>query len=150
MTVSITIEDPRSPDVEKLLRESHTLMQALFSAEENHFLSVDELCVDEVSLFIARIDGVCAGSGALSVHIDYGEVKSMYTNKEFRGHGVAGAILSKIEDQARAKSLPFLRLETGDLLHEAQRLYNRHDFHERGPFGDYEDNGSSIFLEKTL
>lgn len=150
MTISITIEDPRSPDVEMLLRESHTLMQALFSAEENHFLSIDELCTDDVSLFIARIDGVCAGSGALSVQTGYGEVKSMYTSRDFRGHGLAAALLCRIEDEARAKGLPYLRLETGDLLHEAQRLYNRHDFHERGPFGDYVDNGSSIFLEKTL
>ena len=150
MTVSISIENPRTPEVEALLRESHTLMQALFSPEENHFLSFDELCAENLFLFIGRIDGVVAGSGALCIKSGYGEVKSMFTNKDFRHRGIAEAILSHIEIEAAARQLPFLRLETGDLLHEAQRLYNRHGFHERGPFGEYEDNGSSIFLEKKL
>lgn len=150
MTISISIEDPRLPEVEALLRESHTLMQALFSPEENHFLSVDELCANNVLLFIGRIEGVAAGSGALSIQEGYGEVKSMFTSRDFRNRGVAEAILVKIEEEAQGRELPYLRLETGDLLHEAHRLYNRHGFVERGPFGAYEENGSSIFLEKSL
>lgn len=150
MTVSITIEDPKCPDAEVLLRESHTLMQALFAAEDNHFLSIEELCADNIQLFIARVDGVAAASGALKVMPDYGEVKSMFTTREFRGQGLAEAILSRIEDAAREKGLTILRLETGDLLLEAHRLYNRHGFVERGPFGDYEQSDASIFLEKQL
>ena len=150
MTISISIENPKTPGVEALLRESHTLMQALFSPEENHFLSIEELCAENVLLFIGRIDGLVAGSGALSIQADYGEVKSMFTSRDFRNQGLAEAILTKLVQEARARSLPFLRLETGDLLHEAHRLYSRHGFVERGPFGDYEDNGSSIFLEKAL
>ena len=150
MTISISIENPKTPEVEALLRESHTLMQALFSPEENHFLSIEELCAENVLLFIGRIDGLVAGSGALSIQADYGEVKSTFTSRDFRNQGLAEAILTKLVQEARARSLPFLRLETGDLLHEAHRLYSRHGFVERGPFGDYEDNGSSIFLEKAL
>ena len=150
MTISISIENPKTPEVEALLRESHTLMQALFSPEENHFLSIEELCAENVLLFIGCIDGLVAGSGALSIQADYGEVKSMFTSRDFRNQGLAEAILTKLVQEARARSLPFLRLETGDLLHEAHRLYSRHGFVERGPFGDYEDNGSSIFLEKAL
>ena len=150
MTISISIENPKTPEVEALLRESNTLMQALFSPEENHLLSIEELCAENVLLFIGRIDGLVAGSGALSIQADYGEVKSMFTSRDFRNQGLAEAILTKLVQEARARSLPFLRLETGDLLHEAHRLYSRHGFVERGPFGDYEDNGSSIFLEKAL
>ncbi len=150
MTVSIELEKPQTPDVETLLRESHTLMQALFSPEENHFLSLDELAADNIRLFIAREDGVAAGSGALKLMSDYGEVKSMYTHRDFRGRGLAGDILTTIIDEARKNGLSVLRLETGDLLHEAQRLYSRHGFVERGPFGEYLDNDSSIFLEMQL
>ena len=74
----------------------------------------------------------------------------MFTHRDFRNRGVAEAILVKIEREAMARALPCLRLETGDLLHEAHRLYNRHGFVERGPFGAYEENDSSIFLEKPL
>lgn len=150
MTVSINVEDPRTSDAEVLLRESHTLMQALFAAEDNHFLSIDELCADNIQLFIARVDGVAAASGALKVVDGYGEVKSMFTAREYRSRGLGHAILKQIEDAARAEGLSVLRLETGDLLHEAHRLYNRHGFSERGPFGDYSDNDASIFLEKQL
>jgi len=150
MTVSIDLEHPQTPDVEALLRESHTLMQALFSPDENHFLSLDELAAENVRLFIARVEGNAAGSGALMIASDYGEVKSLYTHRDFRGCGVADAVLTRLETEARTLGLAVLRLETGDLLHEAQRLYNRHGFVERGPFGDYEDNDASVFLEKQL
>ena len=150
MTVSIQIESPKTPDAEALLRESHTLMQALFSADDNHFLSIDELCADNIQLFVARVDGVAAASGALKSLKDYGEVKSMFTSREYRGQGLADAILTKIENAARENGLSLLRLETGDLLHEAHRLYNRHGFVECGPFGEYTESDASIFLEKTL
>jgi putative acetyltransferase len=43
-----------------------------------------------------------------------------------------------------------LRLETGDDLYPAHRLYRRHGFVERGPFGDYAEGPHSVFMEKRL
>lgn len=152
LTKEISVEqaDPRDAEVSALLQQSHALMQALFSPDENHFLSIDELCAPDVTLFVARIDGRAVGTGALALREGYGEVKSMFTDKNFRGYGVAGALLTRIEEAASAHNLPYLRLETGDLLHEAHRLYVRHDFKDCGPFGDYDDSDASIFMEKVL
>lgn len=150
MSVKVELVDPKSEEASGILRESHIFMQAKFSPEENHFLSIDELCAENIKLYLGRIDGVAAGSGALVNYGDYGEVKSMFTKTDFRGLGVADAILSHIVEEARSLNLPYLRLETGDLLHEAMRLYSRFDFYDRGPFGEYEDNDSSVFLEKKL
>ncbi len=150
MTVTVEREDPKSEDASGILKESHILMQAMFSPDENHFLSIDELCVDNVLFFVGRVNGEPAGTGALMVKDGYGEVKSMFTKSDFRGLGVADIILSRIEDEAKARNLPYLRLETGDLLHAAMRLYSRYGFHDCGPFGEYEDNGASVFLEKSI
>jgi putative acetyltransferase len=148
----ITVEkgDPRHPEATALLRASHALMQELFPAETNHFLSIDALCAPEIAFFVAKLGEQTVGTGALAHKGDYGEVKSMFTDPEARGSGAAGAILTAIEDEARAQGLPLIRLETGDTLHAAHRLYQRHGFAFRGPFGAYEDIPESLFMEKAL
>ncbi|MBE0414556.1 GNAT family N-acetyltransferase, partial [Yoonia sp.] len=88
--------------------------------------------------------------GALAVKDGYGEIKSMFVSETARGQGIADALLRQIEDQARADGLPLLRLETGDALHAAQRLYARHGFTPCGPFGDYPAAKTSVFMEKPL
>ena len=58
--------------------------------------------------------------------------------------------MAALERRARASGLPLLRLETGDDLHAAHRLYARHGFTETGPFGNYEEGPHSVFMEKRL
>ncbi len=148
----ITVEtgDPRDPQASALLRASHALMQDLFPAESNHYLSIDDLCVPSISFFVARQNDRIVGTGALADKAAYGEVKSMFVDPSARGSGIAAAILQKIEATARSRNLPVLRLETGHSLHAAHRLYERHGFTRCGPFGDYPDDPLSLFMEKPL
>ncbi len=55
-----------------------------------------------------------------------------------------------VEDMARDEGLTALKLETGDELDAACRLYERHGFTRCRAFGDYENNGVSVFYEKAL
>ncbi|SDW66392.1 GNAT family N-acetyltransferase [Litoreibacter albidus] len=142
--------DPRDPQVTALLHASHALMESLFPPEDNHYLSIDALCVPEVHFFAARDGDAVLGCGAFKVMGDYGEVKSMFTAEAGRGKGVASAVLNAIEAQARDLGLKDLKLETGDLLHAAHKLYAKHGFTICGPFGDYTENKSSVFMEKPL
>ena len=142
--------DPRDPQATALLQESHALMESLFSPEDNHYLSIDALCVPDVHFFVARDGETVLGCGALKEKSGYGEIKSMFTAEQGRGKGVASAILTQIEAEARDLKLTMLMLETGDALHAAHRLYQRHGFIICGPFGDYEENASSLFMEKSL
>ena len=64
--------------------------------------------------------------------------------------GVAAAILRALEDEARTLGLPLLRLETGDPLASAVRLYERAGFTRCGIFGDYRPNDSSVYMKKPL
>ncbi|RMF38054.1 MAG: GNAT family N-acetyltransferase, partial [Alphaproteobacteria bacterium] len=46
--------------------------------------------------------------------------------------------------------LPLLRLETGEDSPDALAFYAKSGFARRGPFGEYRENGSSVFMEKRL
>lgn len=142
--------DPREAQVTALLRASHALMEELFPPGDIYALSIDDLCTPDICFFAAREGDRVLGTGALAKHDGYGEVKSMFTDPQMRGKGVAGAILRQIEDQARTLDLPLLRLETGALLAAAVKLYQRHGFAQCARFGAYEENDTSIYMEKTL
>ncbi len=146
----VTPGDPRAREATALLQASHALMQSLFPAEDNHYLSIDDLCAPDIRFFIASDETGTIGCGALKRIADYGEVKSMFTAERGRGKGVASAILTRIEEEARSQKLSSLKLETGNTLHAAHRLYARHGFTPCGPFGDYGESPSSLFMAKPL
>jgi len=146
----VTAADPKEPGATALLNASRALMQSLFPPEDNFFLDTDALCTPDIRFFVATRAGETIGTGALALREGYGEVKSMFVSEAARGQGVAEALLARIEAEARANGLPLLRLETGDRLGSALRLYARHGFVRCEPFGDYPDAASSVFMEKSL
>ena len=141
---------PRASGTQDLLELSHALMLSLFSPESCHFLDLDALEADNIHLFAAREGRDMLGTGALAIKDGYGEVKSMFTLEAARGKGVGAALLRQVEDTAREHGLTTLKLETGDTLHAAHRLYERHGFSFCGPFGEYKDVPESLFMEKDL
>lgn len=142
--------DPHDPQATALLKQSHALMESLFPPEDNFYLDIDDLVADDIYFFTARIDDKILGTGALKAYSDYGEIKSMFVSEDARGKGIADALLRQIEDQARDLKLAALKLETGNVLHAAHKLYRRHGFTDCGVFGDYVAANSSIFMEKQL
>jgi putative acetyltransferase len=142
--------DPREAGAMALLQASHHLMQSLFPPEDNHFLSVEALCLPEIAFYVAEDGGCVLGTIALARKDGYGEVKSMFVDPAARGRGVARALLAHLERDARAAGLPLLRLETGHLLEAAIALYSAQGFVTCKAFGDYAVNGSSVFMEKPL
>jgi len=150
MTIEVVPGDPRDPQATALLQQSHALMESLFPPEDNFFLNIDDLCVPEISFFVAREGDTVLGTGALADKGDYGEVKSMFVSPDARGKGVGEALLQQIEATARAKGHAAMKLETGNVLYAAHRLYERAGFTTCGPFGDYPEANSSLFMEKAL
>ena len=148
--IVIERSDSKEPQASALLQASHALMQSLFPPEDNSFLSVEELCAEDVCFYTSRKGTQVLATGALVVKTGYGEIKSMFVDPNARGQGVGDAILRALHDVAREKGLGSLKLETGNSLHAALRLYARHGFTPCGPFGDYIANDSSIFMTNTL
>ena len=93
------------------------------------------------------------GVGALKrLSADHGEIKSMHVAEAVRGRGVGGAILRHIVDEARARGMTRVSLETGSWrwFAPARALYARHGFVECGPFGDYREDPNSVFMTLEL
>ena len=151
MSVSIEPESPRHPDVLRLLEMSDAYMAALYPAESNHLLDVSALEQDGVYVFAARLGLNVVGCGALVASSDgTGELKRMFVDPAARGRSVGKLLLQRLEQQARDCGLSVIRLETGIHQPEALGLYCAMGFAERGPFGAYQIDPLSLFMEKRL
>jgi len=150
MTLTVEPGDPHAAQATALLRRSHALMESLFPPEDNFHLDIDALTAPHIAFFVAKQNDAIRGTAALADMGDYGEVKSMFVDEAARGLGVGVALLTRLEQEARAKRHVALRLETGNRLDAAISLYERAGFIRRGPFGDYPAAKTSVFMEKPL
>lgn len=150
--IAIEREDPRTPDVVKLVRDLDEMFHRLYPAESNHLVDIETLAAPDIHFFVARRDGEALGCGALW-HRDpaYGEIKRIYVRPEARGLKLSKLILAKLEDDARTHGLKTMKLETGTLQPEALGLFARWGFTHCGPYADYPtDDPYSVFMEKTV
>jgi putative acetyltransferase len=148
--VVVSLGDPKHHEVILLLKESQNLLIKLFPLEDNYAFSIDELCAENVKFFVASFNKKIIGCGAISIKPDYGEIKSMFVDKSMRGNGVAQKILDQINLEAKKEKLKVLRLETGLKLEAAVRIYIRNGFSFCNCFGEYVENKTSIFMEKSI
>lgn len=150
MSLSVQKGDPRSPEATRLLQASHALMNELFPAESCHYLEIEELCTPDITFLVVRDGPETIGCGALADKGEYGELKSMFTAPEARGKGAADALITELVKIAQEQNLPVVRLETGDKLTAAHKLYQKHGFTFCGPFGGYPEHPASLFMERTI
>lgn len=151
MSFRILTAPVRTPGVRRLLEQSWALSESLYPAESNHHLDETALDLSTVAFFVAQERDAVLGCGALKrMDATYGEVKSLFVDPAARGRGLARALLAAIEAEARAQDLSLLRLETGIRQPEAIGLYEATGFRRIGPFGAYQEDPLSLFMEKTL
>jgi len=146
----IEIESPRAAGVPELIAALDDYLSSLYPPSSNHFLDLEQLAQPDIRFFVARRDGAPLACGALRVADGYGEVKRMYVAPAARGRRVDRLILDRLLEHARDRNIAVLRLETGDKQMEALSLYRSVGFADRGPFADYPDNESSIYMELKL
>ncbi|UZJ58996.1 GNAT family N-acetyltransferase [Pseudomonas sp. KU26590] len=148
---TVSLESPDQPEVIALIEALDAYQMPLYPAESHHGIDIKALASDNTGFAVARAsDGKAVACGALVVHPTYAELKRMFTQPAFRGQGLAGRILTVLEDEARRRSCVRVMLETGYLQHEAISFYARNGYQRRGPFGDYQDDPNSVFMEKLL
>ena len=141
------------PAAQALIALSDAYMQALYPAESNHLESLAALQLPNVHFLGAYLGGTLAACGAVKI-IDgdthYGELKRMFVLESHRGIGLSKAILVHLETYLLSCGVAVARLETGIKQLEALSLYRRQGYLERAPFGSYEADPLSIFMEKHL
>jgi len=148
---AVAEERPDQGEAIELLRQSDEFAASLYPPEHRHMIDMPELLAGNVRFFVARRGGTALGCMALvRTAPDRGELKRCFVTDAARGQGVGLALLLASETAARAQGTRVIQLETGNLNHAALRLYRGNGYHERGPFGDYPDDGVSVYMEKML
>ncbi|MGO4105320.1 GNAT family N-acetyltransferase [Leifsonia sp. YAF41] len=170
MALTISIESPRQPEVETLVRLSADFAHALYPPETNFLLGVEKLDHSDVSVYLARDEDARAlGMAALVLSIsteetangavhgaDHGaarvtaELKSLFVHPDGRSQGVAATLLDRIESDARDAGAVELMLETGPLHSAALRLYRKRGYQEIPLFGEYIGATQSLCFAKSL
>ena len=146
----IRIENPDQPEIRDLLAASNAYHAALYPAESNHLVDMQSLQRSDTTFFVARVDGAVRGIGTVLRQNGYAEIKRMFVDPKARGLKLGSRLLAALESDARAVGLTCLRLETGIKQPEAVALYRSAGFREIGPFGAYQQDSNSLFMEKTL
>lgn len=115
----------------------------------SNFLTVDYT----TAFFVAELDGVARAMGAYRPIDEVpgaAEVKRMYADPEARGQKLGAAVLASIETAARADGYTELRLETGEHLDGAMRLYRGFGFEQCENWGEYAGVAHSYCMRKPL
>lgn len=148
--LSLRRVSPYLPAAKALISDLDAYQAALYPAESNHLLPLEALSQPHVHFLLAELDGVAVGCGAVVMLDGYAEIKRMFVPPVQRGQGIARALLAALEGAAREAGLPCLRLETGIHQPEAIGLYGVAGFENCLPFGDYQADPLSKFMEKAL
>jgi putative acetyltransferase len=151
--VEITVGDPASAELRTVLRRhldfarSHTAPEAVFA------LDADDLADPSVAVYCARRRERVLAIGALrELDASHGELKSMHTVEEARRQGVGRAMVDHLLGEAFRRGYARVSLETGagDAFAPARALYAGAGFEECGPFGDYPDAATSVFMTREV
>src|SRR6185369_2467004 len=147
--MDIRIERPDQPETAALIRALDAYLAPLYPPASQHGLKLEALLNPGVSFAVARDEsGAACGCGAVLMLDGYAELKRMYVPAERRGQGLGRALLQFLEDHARAGGCRVMRLETGIHQPEALRLYEAADYQRCQPFGAYQPDPLSVFMEK--
>lgn len=74
----------------------------------------------------------------------------MYVRPRFRGQGLGKLMVNHLCDHALANGVHLVRLETGSMMTDANRLYERMGFYRIPHFGEYKEDPQSNFYEKKI
>lgn len=152
IVITVTVEDPRQPEVEALLRAGDAYALSLYPPDSCYMLNLDELVAPGVTVFVARDPQSRAlGMAALVDRGDAtGELKRLYVDEAGRGQGIATAVMDALEAAAEAQGIRTLQLETGPKQLAAIALYERRGYRHIPNFGPYVGDEFSVCMEKPL
>jgi putative acetyltransferase len=147
----IAAETPLQSAVAELLQHSDLVAAELYPGAYRRAIIPESLASPCARVFVARREGNAHG---LCVLFDHGdgvfELKRMIVRATARGQGVGAALIDAILAEAQRLGGSWVMLEVGTRNTEAQSLYRRVGFTDRGPFPPYQASPISIFLERRL
>lgn len=152
--VRIEITDPRRPEARYCLRSYVEELGRRFATGFDPARSIpasdEEMTLPKGLLLVASAHGSPMGCGALKLHPEtrIAEVKRMWASPDVRGLGLGRRILERLAEEAAARGMRTLRLETNGTLAEARRLYESAGFVEVEAFND--ERYADHWFERSL
>lgn len=146
----IKIKKLQPSQVIHLIQALDSYHQRLYPASSNHLEAVSALEKHGAFLIGAVEQEEILGMGAFKRQEDYVEIKRLYVVPEARGRQIGAMIMDALEAAAQAEGYQVVRLETGIYQHSAIALYRKRGYIEIEPFGDYELDHFSLFMEKSV
>ncbi len=149
----ITRADFADPRLAAFLQAHLDDMEPTAPPESRHALDLSGLRRDDVRLWVATDGDRLVGTAALAALGDgHEELKSMRTDPQLRGRGIASQLLVHLLDDARSRRVERVSLETGSMefFAPARSLYARAGFESCPPFGTYVDDPLSTFMTMVL
>lgn len=143
--------DLKAPDLQELLA-----YHVAWARKDKcgHALDLDELSKPAITMFAARDehDALMGIAAIKELSASHGEVKSVRTHDDHLRKGVSAALMAHLETVARDRGYSKLLLETHPTqkYRPARALYERRGYVYRRAFGDYENDGVSVFMELVL
>lgn len=153
MFMDIIIDDLNDGAVLGLLEEHLRDMYATSPPDSVHALNSSALRSPDITFFSAWIGSELAGCVAIKKLSDTEvELKSMRTSSQFRGQGVATALLMHVLNYVGERDFKRINLETGTQTYfiPAVSLYKKFDFEFCGPFSHYQLDPNSHFMTRLL
>ncbi|MEZ2131571.1 MULTISPECIES: GNAT family N-acetyltransferase [unclassified Sinorhizobium] len=151
MKLSIRPEPLDQEEVRTFLRMADERSLLLYPGNNRAGPDLASLASPNMRFFVARSEGRAVGCGGFAIGPDgTAELKRIFVDPEARGQGVGRRIVEAIEEEARHIGVRLMQLETGVKSAEAISLYGRLGYRQRGPFGNYEADPLSVFMEKSL
>jgi len=142
-----------SDEVAGLIQQSQQYQADLYPAESIHQEDAEALLAANVYFISANEGQVLQGIGAvkmISATRPYGEIKNLFVDPRHRGQGVSRTIMRALEQHLIDTGILICRLETGVNQPESIGLYESMGYQICGPYGDYEADPLSIFMQKEL
>jgi putative acetyltransferase len=140
-----------SPAAASLMAELDQELGARYPDTPIFGLHAGEAADPSLRFLVATVAGRLAGCGALRyLGEGQGELKRMYVRREYRGQGVAKALLRALEREAGEAGVAVLRVQTGNAQPEALALYRGEGYRDIPPFGEYAAADVSVCLERRL
>lgn len=148
--IELLRDDALGPDALAMIAESEAELVSIYPPEVRYAFSPEQLTDAGVAFLVAYRDETPVGCGGIAFYDGFAELKRIFVTVTARGARIAGIIVEGLENLVRDSGRSIVRLETGEDSPEAIRLYERLGYTRRGPFAGYEENGSSVFMEKVL
>jgi len=137
-------------DFQNLITELDIILAELDGEDHAFFAALNK--TDQINeVIVAYTDGIAAGCGAIRRYDELStEIKRMYTKPEFRGKGIASAILNELEKWAQELGFKKAILETGVKQTEAIHLYPKRGYKRIENYGQYKNVEASLCFEKEF